>query len=47
MEIFGMFGFVFGIMGIVFGIVSFKTIEKNMNLLKNKGIMEEVRKEEQ
>ena len=42
-----MLGFVFGIMGIVFGIVSFKTIEKNMNLLKNKGIMEEVRKEEQ
>ena len=47
MEIFGMLGLVFGIMGIVFGIVSFQRIEKIMNLLKNRGIMEEVRNEEQ
>ena len=47
MEIFEILGFVFGIMGIVFGIVSFQRIEKIMNFLKNKGIMEEVRKEKQ
>ena len=46
MEVFGILGFVFGIMGIVFGIVPFQRIEKIIILFKNKGIMEEVRKEE-